>query len=160
MDVPIIAKVTFTSPDRVRDVLHNINARPVMLLDPEEVGRALRSMVESTWPLAALALSGVKGGAARQRTASSTSGPGGPEYYMSYLPGTAAMYNWPWSSPKDTRSFVTASTPAAPSGATVQFQESSGDLHITISCTVDAAGANTLSSAFALMTDPLALLDP
>ena len=26
MDVPAIAKVTFTSPDRVRDVLHNFNA--------------------------------------------------------------------------------------------------------------------------------------
>ncbi len=35
MDVPMIAKVTFTSPDRVRDVLHNFNADGFESLRPK-----------------------------------------------------------------------------------------------------------------------------
>jgi transposase len=38
MDVPMIAKVTFTSPDRVRDVLHNFNADGFDSLKPKYAG--------------------------------------------------------------------------------------------------------------------------
>jgi transposase len=38
MDVPAIAKVTFTSPDRVRDVLHNFNADGFDSLKPRYAG--------------------------------------------------------------------------------------------------------------------------
>jgi transposase len=38
MDVPMIAKVTFTSPDRVRDVLHNFNADGFDSLRPRYAG--------------------------------------------------------------------------------------------------------------------------
>ena len=38
MDVPMIAKVTFTSPDRVRDVLHNFNADGFDSLRPKYAG--------------------------------------------------------------------------------------------------------------------------
>ena len=38
MDVPMIAKVTFTSPDRVRDVLHNFNADGFDSLKPRYAG--------------------------------------------------------------------------------------------------------------------------
>src|SRR5215218_459376 len=38
MDVPAIAKVTFTSPDRVRDVLHNFNADGFDSLLPRYAG--------------------------------------------------------------------------------------------------------------------------
>ena len=38
MDVPAIAKVTFTSPDRVRDVLHNFNADGFDSLKPKYAG--------------------------------------------------------------------------------------------------------------------------
>ena len=38
MDVPQIAKVTFTSPDRVRDVLHNFNADGFDSLRPKNAG--------------------------------------------------------------------------------------------------------------------------
>ena len=38
MDVPAIAKVTFTSPDRVRDVLHNFNADGFDSLQPRYAG--------------------------------------------------------------------------------------------------------------------------
>jgi transposase len=38
MDVPAIAEVTFTSPDRVRDVLHNFNADGFESLRPKYAG--------------------------------------------------------------------------------------------------------------------------
>jgi transposase len=38
MDVPMIAKVTFTSPDRVRDVIHNFNADGFDSLQPRYAG--------------------------------------------------------------------------------------------------------------------------
>jgi transposase len=38
MDVPMIAKVTFTSPDRVRDVIHNFNADGFESLQPKYAG--------------------------------------------------------------------------------------------------------------------------
>ena len=38
MDVPMIAKVTFTSPDRVRDVLHNFNTDGFDSLQPKYAG--------------------------------------------------------------------------------------------------------------------------
>src|SRR5215210_4895021 len=38
MDVPMIATVTFTSPDRVRDVLHNFNADGFDSLKPRYAG--------------------------------------------------------------------------------------------------------------------------
>jgi transposase len=38
MDVPMIAKVTFTSPDRVRDVIHNFNADGFDSLHPKYAG--------------------------------------------------------------------------------------------------------------------------
>jgi len=38
MDVPMIAKVTFTSPDRVRDVIHNFNADGFDSLRPKYAG--------------------------------------------------------------------------------------------------------------------------
>jgi transposase len=38
MDVPVIAKVTFTSPDRVRDVIHNFNADGFDSLRPRYAG--------------------------------------------------------------------------------------------------------------------------
>jgi transposase len=38
MDVPMIAKVTFTSPDRVRDVIHNFNADAFDSLRPKCAG--------------------------------------------------------------------------------------------------------------------------
>jgi transposase len=38
MDVPMIAKVTFTSADRVRDVLHNFNADGFDSLKPKYAG--------------------------------------------------------------------------------------------------------------------------
>ena len=38
MDVPAIAKVTFSSPDRVRDVLHNFNADGFDSLQPRYAG--------------------------------------------------------------------------------------------------------------------------
>ncbi len=38
MDVPMIAKVTFTSPDRVRDVIHNFNADGFDSLKPKYAG--------------------------------------------------------------------------------------------------------------------------
>jgi transposase len=38
MDVPMIAKVTFTSPDRVRDVIHNFNADGFDALQPRYAG--------------------------------------------------------------------------------------------------------------------------
>ena len=38
MDVPAIAKVTFTSPDRVRDVIHNFNADGFDSLKPRYAG--------------------------------------------------------------------------------------------------------------------------
>src|SRR5215217_4290487 len=38
MDVPMIAKVTFTSPDRVRDVIHNFNADGFDSLKPRYAG--------------------------------------------------------------------------------------------------------------------------
>ena len=38
MDVAMIAKVTFTSPDRVRDVLHNFNADGFDSLRPKYAG--------------------------------------------------------------------------------------------------------------------------
>ena len=38
MDVPAIATVTFTSPDRVRDVLHNFNADGFDSLQPKYAG--------------------------------------------------------------------------------------------------------------------------
>jgi transposase len=38
MDVPGIAKVTFTSPDRVRDVIHNFNADGFDSLRPKYAG--------------------------------------------------------------------------------------------------------------------------
>src|SRR3954454_3148433 len=38
MDVPMIARVTFTSPDRVRDVLHNFNADGFDSLRPKYAG--------------------------------------------------------------------------------------------------------------------------
>ncbi len=38
MDVPAIAKVTFTSPDRVRDVIHNFNADGFDSLQPKYAG--------------------------------------------------------------------------------------------------------------------------
>jgi len=38
MDVPQIAKVTFTSPDRVRDVVHNFNADGFDSLRPKYAG--------------------------------------------------------------------------------------------------------------------------
>ena len=38
MDVPMIAKVTFTSPDRVRDVLHNFNIDGFDSLKPKYAG--------------------------------------------------------------------------------------------------------------------------
>ncbi|WP_206330838.1 helix-turn-helix domain-containing protein [Modestobacter sp. KNN46-3] len=38
MDVPMIAKVTFSSPDRVRDVLHNFNADGFDSLKPRYAG--------------------------------------------------------------------------------------------------------------------------
>jgi transposase len=38
MDVPMIAEVTFTSPDRVRDVLHNFNADGFDSLKPKYGG--------------------------------------------------------------------------------------------------------------------------
>lgn len=38
MDVPMIAKVTFTSPDRVRDVLHNFNTDGFDSLRPKYAG--------------------------------------------------------------------------------------------------------------------------
>ena len=38
MDVPAIAEVTFTSPDRVRDVLHNFNADGFDSLRPKYAG--------------------------------------------------------------------------------------------------------------------------
>jgi transposase len=38
MDVPMIAKVTFTSPDRVRDVIHNFNADGFDSLQPKYAG--------------------------------------------------------------------------------------------------------------------------
>ncbi len=38
MDVPAIARVTFTSPDRVRDVLHNFNADGFDSLKPRYAG--------------------------------------------------------------------------------------------------------------------------
>ena len=38
MEVPAIAKVTFTSPDRVRDVLHNFNADGFDSLKPRYAG--------------------------------------------------------------------------------------------------------------------------
>ena len=40
MDVPMIAKVTFTSPDRVRDVIHNFNADGLRLAATEVRRRA------------------------------------------------------------------------------------------------------------------------
>ena len=38
MDVPMIAKVTFTSPDRVRDVIHNFNTDGFDSLTPKYAG--------------------------------------------------------------------------------------------------------------------------
>jgi transposase len=38
MDVPMIATVTFTSPDRVRDVVHNFNADGFDSLQPKYAG--------------------------------------------------------------------------------------------------------------------------
>src|SRR5215210_5170711 len=38
MDVPMIAKVTFASPDRVRDVIHNFNADGFDSLRPKYAG--------------------------------------------------------------------------------------------------------------------------
>jgi transposase len=38
MDVPMIAKVTFTSPDRVRDGLHNFNSDGFDSLKPKYAG--------------------------------------------------------------------------------------------------------------------------
>src|SRR5215203_5632770 len=38
MDVPMIAKVTFASPDRVRDVIHNFNADGFDSLQPKYAG--------------------------------------------------------------------------------------------------------------------------
>jgi transposase len=38
MDVPMIAKVTFASPDRVRDVIHNFNADGFDSLKPRYAG--------------------------------------------------------------------------------------------------------------------------
>jgi transposase len=38
MDVPMIAEVTFTSPDRVRDVIHNFNADGFDSLQPKYAG--------------------------------------------------------------------------------------------------------------------------
>ena len=38
MDVPAIAKVTFASPDRVRDVIHNFNAEGFESLRPDYAG--------------------------------------------------------------------------------------------------------------------------
>lgn len=136
----------------------SVYLRPPSLLDAGDAGRAVRAVLDSTWPLVALTLAG-------RRAGTPTSPPVGGErvqsqraYYLSHVAGSAATREWPWTGSADTAVFLSAATPAGPRSVTVQFRELAGTMHVTATCTASDPIAATLPLVLAALADPMALV--
>ncbi len=137
----------------------SVYTRPHSLLDPGDVGSAIRSMLESSWPLAALALGGLRARALRRRDAGQTCGEGSRAYHLSHVAGSPTSQDWPWTGSVDNATLVSAATPAAPRSVTVQFRHLAGGLHVTTTCAADDPLSRTLPAALADLADPVALAE-
>jgi hypothetical protein len=125
----------------------SVYLRPASLLDSGDVGRAVRVVLDSMWPLAALTLGGLRAGTP---TLSPAVGEGvrcQRAYYLSHVAGSAATRMWPWTGSADTAMVLSAATPAGPRSVTVQFRELAGSLHVTATCTASDPIAATLPSS-------------
>ncbi|MGR7023752.1 hypothetical protein [Geodermatophilus sp. URMC 62] len=137
----------------------SVYLRPPSLLDAGDAGRAVRAVLDSTWPLAALTLGGLRAGTP---TPSPAVGEGvwcQRAYYLSHVAGSAATREWPWTGSADTAVFLSAATPASSRSVTVQFRELAGTLHITATCTASDPIAATLPLVLTALANPIALVN-
>ncbi len=132
--------------------------RPPSLLDPGDVGRAVRAVLDSMWPLAALTLGGLRAGTPAPSPVVGKDVPGQRAYYLSHVAGSGATQMWPWTGSAHTAMYLSAATPAGPRSVTVQFRELAGTMHITAICTASDPIAATLPHALAALADPSALV--